>query len=120
MKNELEGRKNNQAYFTLTLFFENAKLSLSPHREMMVQKFNEQFKGMIDTIIEAPRLISIFSKKNYEQILLVDSSNQNDKNNLDPERVNLKTNDSLDDKIKSSFKHIIDESKYYGKYTKIV
>ena len=79
MKRVLLGRKNNQAYFTLRLAFGDAIVTLTPNKDTIFQKFQEVFKGMIDTIIEAPRLISIFAKKNYEQILLADNNNQNDK-----------------------------------------
>ena len=120
MKRVLQGRKNNQAYFTLRLAFGDAIVTLTPNKDTIFQKFQEVFKGMIDTIIEAPRLISIFAKKNYEQILLADNTNQNDKNNLDPDRLNLKTNDAMDDEIKRSFKFIIEKSKYYAKYTQFI
>ena len=120
MNKILLSRKNNQAYFTLRLSFGDGNVALTPNRDTIFQKFSELFKGMIDTIIEAPRLISIFSKKNYEQILLIDTQNQNDKNNIDPERLNLKTNDTLDDEIKRAFKFVIEKSKYYSKYTKLI
>jgi len=119
MNKILMSRKNNQAYFTLRLSFGDGNVALTPNKDTIFQKFGELFKGMIDTIIEAPRLISIFAKKNYEQILLVDTNNQNDKN-LEPERLNLKTNDTLDDEIKRAFKYIIEHSKNYDKYTKLI
>ena len=119
MKKELLARKNNQAYFTLRLAFGDAIVTLTPNKETIFQKFQEVFKGMIDTIIEAPRLISIFAKKNYEQILLIDAANANEKN-LDPDHVNVKTNDALDDEIKKTFKYIIEKSKYYSKYTQFI
>ena len=104
MNKTLNSRKVNQAYFTLRLSFAEGEVALTPNLEIITSKFKELYHGMIDTIIEAPRFISIFSKKNYEQILLVDNQNQNDKNNIDPERVNLKTNDALDEEIKKNFK----------------
>ena len=120
MNKILLSRKNNQAYFTLRLSFGDGVVALTPNKEVIFQKFQDLFKGMIDTIIEAPRLISIFSKKNYEQILLIDTQNEGDRNNIDPERLNLKTNDSLDDEIKRAFKFVIEKSKYYSKYTKLI
>ena len=82
MNKILLSRKNNQAYFTLRLSFGDGNVALTPNRDTIFQKFSELFKGMIDTIIEAPRLISIFSKKNYKQILLIHIQNQNNKNNI--------------------------------------
>ena len=120
MNRTLKSRKVNQAYFTLRLSFAEGEVALTPNLDIMTSKFKELFHGMIDTIIEAPRFISIFSKKNYEQILLVDPQNQNDKNNIDPERVNLKTNDTLDEEIKKNFRNTIENSKYYAKYTELV
>jgi hypothetical protein len=120
MDRTLKSRKVNQAYFTLRLSFAEGEVALTPNLDIMTSKFKELFHGMIDTIIEAPRFISIFSKKNYEQILLVDPQSQNDKNTIDPERVNLKTNDTLDEEIKKNFRITIENSKYYGKYTELV
>ena len=120
MNKTLKNRKLNQAYFTLRLSFAEGEVALTPNLDIMTSKFKELFHGMIDTIIEAPRFISIFSKKNYEQILLVDPQSQNDKNNIDPERVNLKTNDTLDEEIKKNFRNTIESSKYYSKYTELV
>ena len=120
MNKTLKSRKVNQAYFTLRLSFAEGEVALTPNLDIMTSKFKELFHGMIDTIIEAPRFISIFSKKNYEQILLVDPQSQNDKNNIDPERVNLKTNDTLDEEIKKNFRNTIENSKYYSKYTELV
>ena len=59
---------------------------------------------MIDIIIEAPRLISIFSQKNYQQILFIYNQNQNNKINIILKRLNLNTNNTLNDEIKISFK----------------
>jgi len=120
MNKTLLNRKLNQAFFTLRLSFAEGEVALTPNLEIMTSKFKELFHGMIDTIIEAPRFISIFSKKNYEQILLVDPQSQNDKNNIDPERVNLKTNDTLDEEIKKNFRNTIENSKYYKKYTELI
>ena len=112
MNKTLNSRKVNQAYFTLRLSFAEGEVALTPNLEVITSKFNDLFRQIIDTIIEAPRFISIFSKKNYEQILLIDTQNQNDKNNIDPERVNLKTNDALDEEIKKNFRNTIEDSNY--------
>ena len=70
MNKTLNSRKVNQAYFTLRLSFAEGEVALTPNLDVITSKFNDLFRQIIDTIIEAPRFISIFSKKNYEQILI--------------------------------------------------
>ncbi|MCQ2815625.1 MAG: hypothetical protein MJ252_00015 [archaeon] len=130
---QLEVVQQNQAYFVLDLNFvpivpgepkqedniyDGKGVILSPGQNIIQEKFEDLFRGMVEACTMAPRLSSFFPQKNYEQILQMDASN-NDKNNIDGEHVNINSFEpsEISTEKKNIFEKIIKESEYYPKYT---
>ena len=74
IKNEIHKvrlESNNTGIFTLFVTFPNAQTILTPTDKDIEEHFRNLFKMMIDVITETPRFISIFFKKEYDQVFCV-------------------------------------------------
>jgi len=119
---------NNTGIFTLTVSFPGGEVIMNPNDKDIEDHFKVLFKLMIDAIVEAPRFISIFQKKDYENIFNLDgyseSSGANNNNTLpatnnvsENDRTFTKTYDGFDENLKINFKIMIEAAKYYKIFT---
>ena len=99
---------------------QRGNVNLIPNDKDIEDRFKGVFKYMIESIVDAPRFISMFHKKDYEAIFNNDLMNKDNINMNDNERALIKTNDSLDEQIKANFKEIIEKSKYFKKFTEAI
>jgi len=127
IKNEIyriRTETNNTGIFTLFVTFPNSVVNLTPTDKDIEDHFKSLFKMMIDVIIESPRFVSIFCKKEYDQVFCLGEYSTNTNPNAltidkinDLERTQIKTNDSYDETLKYTFKNMIENSKFYGLFT---
>jgi len=119
---------NNTGIFTLTVSFPGGEVVMNPNDKDIEDHFKILFRLMIEAIIEAPRFISIFQKKDYENIFNLDmyttgntipNANLPAVNNSisENDRTFTKTYDGFEEKLKINFKNMIEIAKYYGIFT---
>jgi len=99
-------------------------VTLTPTDVDIEDHFKSLFKMMIEVIIEIPRFISIFSKREYDQVFSLGEYSVNLNTNIlqidkmqELERTQIKTNDSFDETLKHVFKNTIENSKFFQYFT---
>lgn len=120
---------NNTGIFTLTVSFPGGEVIMNPNDKDIEDHFKFLFKLMTDAVVEAPRFVAIFQKKDYETVFNIDNysgSNLNNSynnsngilvngnNNTDNDRTFSKNYDGFEEKLRSNFKNMIEFAKYYG------
>ncbi len=127
--NKLRPEINNTGIFTLTVSFPGGEVIMNPNDKDIEDHFKILFRYMIEAIVEAPRFITIFQKKDFENIFNLENyalGNASNVNNTlaagtnsitDNDRTFTKTHEGFDERLKINFKNMIDSAKYYGIFT---
>ena len=124
IKNEIHKirlESNNTGIFTLFVTFPNAQTIFTPTDKEIEEHFRNLFKLMIDVITETPRFISIFCKKEYDQVFCLGDyatiTNNLNIDKINEEKSQFKTNETMDESLKYTFKSIIEYSNFFSSFT---
>jgi len=128
IKNEIYKKRNesnNTGIFTLFVTFPNGLVTLTPSDKDIDDKFKWLYQLMVEVITSTPRFISIFCKREYDQVFsLGEYSTNTNINTLTIDKVNelertqIKTNESFNGTLNLTFEKMITDSKFYLLFTK--